>query len=734
MQFADGTSPISYTVTGSITGRRVSMTSYTIKALVPEWTVTPDPLSSTNIRTGKITSTNSAKSKMGVYYGERELARSTNEIAFGKVDLIVSQGPGTNGGPPLPEDRQPNGGTAPTPNELDPGTIALLYHQDQTNRVATTLTLKGDPTGGSVTLDQHGLTDLKIYSDGALHEELTLPKTWTNGDTPPSTLYMVGSSSSTNLQSAQGTLDLIYKTTLAADGGEYSIKDAVGVTLLPFELISDLNNNGMIDGGDRTLKSDGAKPEATDEQKEKATEYIFANDNVSNGAWDKDDPSSDKPQDAKDDDDAEEISVTCAATWGVVWFEHPAIEKLSFYKSKECKADEKVTFPFPLSTEASGKLPEKLYVRLDGTGFTAQAVGDLVMKFGNDQQTPLVDDKIKFTAIKQLGDEKFFQAARDYIGERNAKLFAHNWGYPVASPSTFIRMCVMREEATTMHPYESYHNDAVVNYNQASPGGTAYFDPVLYAQGLGIEGVMSVNEEMTVVINGNQCAFSNGTGTVEAYAMFLLGEPLMTDKCQGRVVIGGSLNPASNDHYDPATNAPGTSMKGSYLAGPDPIPGTGGPGGKYIAQTGNAFQVGAGVLPSTVNNGMGGLSSSYNLGERSGYPNSMVGYVPMAGDGKGVVFTACGINFSQGNGKVVEFYQAARDSKVPDISGATQSNGMTVINLLLLDSGNTSPAMAHQNPSDNLKLLLKGSKHDGNAYYTNTFLRFKSQRPRNTSP
>jgi hypothetical protein len=112
----------------------------------------------------------------------------------------------------------------------------------------------------------------------------------------------------------------------------------------------------------------------------------------------------------------------------------------------------------------------------------------------------------------------------------------------------------------------------------------------------------------------------------------------------------------------------------------------------------------------------------------------MVGYAPMNGDGKGVVFVACGISFSQGNGKVVEFYEAARDSKVPDISGATQSNGMTVINLLLLDSGNTSPALAHQNPSDNLKLLLKGSKHDGNAYYTNTFLRFKSQRPRNTSP
>jgi hypothetical protein len=239
MQFADGTSPITYTVTGTIAGSPVSMSPYSVKALSSELSVTPDPLSSTNIRTGKITSINSAKSNMGVYYGERELARSDDEIAFGKVDLIVPQGPGTNGGTPLPEDRLTNGGTAPATNELNPGTIVLLLPQDQTNKVATTLTLKADPTGGSVTLDQHGLTDLKIYSDGALQEELTLPKTWTNGDTPPTTLYMVGSSTSTNLQSAQGTLDLTYKTTLAADGGEYSIKDTVGVTLVPFEISYD---------------------------------------------------------------------------------------------------------------------------------------------------------------------------------------------------------------------------------------------------------------------------------------------------------------------------------------------------------------------------------------------------------------------------------------------------------------------------------------------------------------
>jgi hypothetical protein len=236
MQFADGTSPITYTVIGTIAGRRVSMNAYSVKPLSGELSVTNNTPESTNNRTGKITSTNSATSKMGVYYGERELARSDDEIAFAKVDLIVSPGPGSNGGTPLPEDRLTNGGTAPATNELNPGTIVLLLPQDQTNRVATTLTLKVDPTGGSVTLDQHGLTDLKIYTNEALQQELPIPKTWTNGDTPPSILYMVGSSSSTNLQSAQGTLDLTYKANLAASGAEYSVKDTVGVTLLPVEL------------------------------------------------------------------------------------------------------------------------------------------------------------------------------------------------------------------------------------------------------------------------------------------------------------------------------------------------------------------------------------------------------------------------------------------------------------------------------------------------------------------
>ncbi len=73
-----------------------------------------------------------------------------DEVTFAKVDLIIPPGPGTNGGTPLPEDRQPNGRTAPATYELDPGTIVLLLPQDQTNRVATTLTLKAICSTGSV--------------------------------------------------------------------------------------------------------------------------------------------------------------------------------------------------------------------------------------------------------------------------------------------------------------------------------------------------------------------------------------------------------------------------------------------------------------------------------------------------------------------------------------------------------------------------------------------------------
>lgn len=518
-----------------------------------------------------------------------------------------------------------------------------------------------------------------------------------------------------------------------------------GVYLIPVVLISDLSNDGQITAADTPLRDAAMASGATDEIKDKGTEFIFHNDMLSNGIWDKEDTDPTRPATAQDDDDAEEIVIEPGITEGEVWLEHPAIAKLSFYKTRDCNAADKVnlspTSKFTVS--ASNPFPDKLFMRADVDGALTyppadpQFAGDLVLKIKvgtNGQEIEAV--KMKLTVVKQLGAKKFFHASRDYILENNTKLLASDWKWPIASPTTTIRLCVMREESTKLHPMETYNFIA----DPEAPVG----NPVMYGLA-GIESVINHDQEMTVVINGNQCGFSSGMGTAEAYLLFLLGEPEMTDKCQGRIIIEGVLNSASNDHYSPTTNAPGTNMKGSYLAGPDPIPETGGPGGKYFAQYSDGrFEIGTGRMPANFgppgtvpqtplpDNGIGGLSGDYELGERANYPNSMIGYHPMSQDGKGVVFAACGVSFAKGNGKVPEFYDAAKASGVPEIPGATLGDGRTkpVINLLLLDSGDTSPALAHETPGGNLKLLLKGSKHNGKAYYTNTYLRFKSVQPR----
>ena len=527
------------------------------------------------------------------------------------------------------------------------------------------------------------------------------------------------------------------------------------VLLLPVEIITDLNNDGEITSADNPLRDAVFESGATDKVKDNGTEFLFYNDQLSNGLWDKEDSDPDKPATEKDDDDAQEIKVDPGIKEGEVWLDHPAITGLSFYKTRECNAADKVnlspTSKFTVSD--SNPFPETLFVRADGViAFPVanpQIEGDLVLKIkigaANGQEIEAL--KMKLTVVKELGAKKYFHATRDYILENNTTLYVDDRGFPSDSPTSTIRICSMLEEKTVMSPYDSYHWDARKKYDASvNPNNPAVsFDPVQWAEGLEIQGVMDVDEEMTVVINGNQCGFSDGTTSAEALVLFGLGEPVMTDKCQGRLAIGGRLNPASNDHYDMTTNAPGTSMKGSPLAGPDPIPGSTNPGGKYFYQDFDGrYIMGAGRMPvnlgppgtlpqsSVAKNGIGGLSSSYGSGDRNNYPNSFVGFHPMNEQGeagKGVVFVAMGKG-SNGNGKVPDLYQSAKSSGVPEIPGATKSDTYSIINFIMLDSGDTSCALAHKKPSNNFVKVYEGHKHQGMPYYVNTFLRFKSTKPR----
>ena len=90
--------------------------------------------------------------------------------------------------------------------------------------------------------------------------------------------------------------------------------------------------------------------------------------------------------------------------------------------------------------------------------------------------------------------------------------------------------------------------------------------------------------------------------------------------------------------------------------------------------------------------------------------------------GKGVVFTATGKSLAD-NGKGPELKAAAEQSGVPPSPGGR-------IQLFFCDFGETSPALAHSNPDGSLRLIWKGDKHIGEAYYVNTYIGFITPNPR----
>jgi len=447
------------------------------------------------------------------------------------------------------------------------------------------------------------------------------------------------------------------------------------VTLLPMELNSDLNNDGEIDGADSALRDAVYKSGASADDIEKGTEYLFVNDAMSNGLWDKDDPN--KPSGTTDDDDIQELKVTLSPNFGAAWFEHPAIDKLEFYKTKACAAGDKITFPWNLSN--NNPLPGKIYVRTLND-VAAQVEGDLVLKFGKeDKSQTFAEVKLKFTVVKQLGDSKYFKAARDYILENNTKLFAHQRDYS----GTVFRIVCMREEATSMSAID-----------------TSRTSPVLK----GIDAVKSANASSTVIINGNQCFFAD-----DRNKLFASLARDITDKCHGRIVRGGTLDAAvSSDNTDKTT-----SPKGSDLAGVE---------GNYIAQNGNTFQFALGRVPQGSQSAKGGLSTFYASPKRVDREHQMIGYGPGIEQGKGIVFTA---TQTSGVGKAPEFSADAKNSGVKNLSGS----GVDRFELLILD-GSSSVALVYENASGVQQKIVAGAKHGGPEYYINTYLLFNCAKPR----
>jgi hypothetical protein len=312
------------------------------------------------------------------------------------------------------------------------------------------------------------------------------------------------------------------------------------------------------------------------------------------------------------------------------------------------------------------------------------------MKFGKaDKSETWAEDKIKFTAIKQLGDEKFFQAARDYMYERNSGKFIHDWGHPVANPSVTIRMCCMLEETAFMQTIEAFHKPT---------------------QWKGIVDVLNSHDYLDVLINGNLVFFSDPADNDPVRQFLGLTKNKMTDLCNGRFVEVGANSPASRDE------TPVISGLNPTLAGPD---------ARYVLQsTAGAFTFAQGRVPlgADEQHAIGGLHTDYNSGDATSWPIQMMGYGKTMEAGKGVVFTATGRSLAD-KGKGPEFKAAAEQSGVPPSPGGR-------IQLFFCDFGETSPALAHSNPAGDLKLIWKGKKHDGDRYFVNTYVGFIARRPR----
>ena len=148
----------------------------------------------------------------------------------------------------LPEDRQPNGNSSPTPHEMDPGAVVIapIAGSDGEGitpgkRARLTLTCDGSqPADGAYTLSADpALTKLKIYDKEEGGDPINLPKQWpAKNFTSATKTYYVGSEAFNPEDKIEsGTLTLTYQRPAEAEGTKDELKDQVKVTLTPIEVV-----------------------------------------------------------------------------------------------------------------------------------------------------------------------------------------------------------------------------------------------------------------------------------------------------------------------------------------------------------------------------------------------------------------------------------------------------------------------------------------------------------------
>lgn len=452
----------------------------------------------------------------------------------------------------------------------------------------------------------------------------------------------------------------------------YEPVEIAAITLLPVELISDLNNDGEINSADNALRDAAFESEVTDEDKDKGTEFLFVNDKISNGLGDVEDGKA--PAGTTDDDDIQEIKITLDVKFGTVDFDHPAIEKLKFFEDKPC--EDQVEFPFDL---AAKDLPEVLYIRTEGE-FDGQVEGDLVLKYKPKADAEEIEAvKLKLTVVHRVGDKKYFHAARDYMKELNSKLCVRQEKTNKNGRAGYWRLITMLHEKTSMKTVDSYHRDPKLKGIGAVVGSFGGYD---------------------VAVNGNYCYSSNIGGTP-----FPGG---MTDRCHGTFVSGG----AKKFFGTIGGASPFEKASADYIG--------------FGAQSGIDIRTGfVPTAPVAYDEALGGFASKLeNYGWHPWYG------IGEAGDEK-VVFVAMPyIVHSPGGGGPVDLKNRLKDSGVPALPGGQPGEIQCIAG-----DGGSSLGLAYKLDGEALKVRTAGSKHVKKmsirgSYYINTYLLFDVQQPR----
>jgi hypothetical protein len=221
-----------------------------------------------------------------------------------------------------------------------------------------------------------------------------------------------------------------------------------------------------------------------------------------------------------------------------------------------------------------------------------------------------------------------------------------------------------------------------------------------------------------MTISGNQSFFTSGLDESSGLDLLeMIGT--ISDKCHGRLIYKTTTTSLSSDNYDTTT----LPAAGSPLAGPDPIPGTQDPGGKFVSWNfGWQFSPGQ---ATTGNRALGGMSTFYASQVRAEKAHQMIGFAEALEDGEGCVFTATQI---RGTGLAVNFANDCKASKGPLLPNSVDP---LALKLFILDSGAGSVGLIHTDPSGTKRNAYIGRKHEfGVPYYIPTYLSFDSTLPR----